>query len=344
MRNNNFDFLRFYFASVVFLAHFIILTGLPFFQPLLKHLDTYISITAFFVISGFLITVSYQKSDSFKKYLIKRANRLLPAYIVLIIIVTIGFSTISNLDTYSYFSNKETIRYFLSNLTFQNYLQPSLPGVFSENVKTNAVNGSLWTLKVEVLFYLLIPLFIRFIHSYRAKNKNIIIPIIIIYISSVIYKYSCDYFAEYYKSNILNLLSHQLPGFMSYFVCGIGLYFYLDEFKKNKLILFVLAVIVFTMERYLRLEILTPLALSIIIFSIAFSLKWLNNFAKFGDISYGIYIYHFPIIQLGIYFKLYDNSHPIIALGATTLIVVTISFLSWHLIEKKFLRQKTGKF
>ncbi|MFW9597601.1 MAG: acyltransferase, partial [Paludibacter sp.] len=78
-------------------------------------------------------------------------------------------------------------------------------------------------------------------------------------------------------------------------------------------------------------------ALAAIVFYLAFSFKKLNNFAKYGDVSYGMYIYHFPIINTFVAFGLFQKTNPIIATLGIIIIVMILSFFSWHFIEKKFL-------
>ena len=71
---------------------------------------------------------------------------------------------------------------------------------------------------------------------------------------------------------------------------------YLYKIKK---IIILPSILVFLLEHYVfEIQILKPLAFGFIVFYIAYSFKFLNNFGKFGDFTYGIYIYHFPIIQI----------------------------------------------
>lgn len=111
---------------------------------------------------------------------------------------------------------------------------------------------------------------------------------------------------------------------------------------KSKL--FIVGLIVFLLEQKLGFEVFTPIALSLIIFSIAFSLKQLNNFAKFGDISYGIYIFHLPILKTAVYLNVYNRNNPYLIATILIIIVLFVGFLSWHLLEKRFLNRRRIKF
>ncbi|MCE2740513.1 MAG: acyltransferase family protein, partial [Sphingobacteriales bacterium] len=92
MGKNNFDFLRFAFALVVVFSHIIDLSLAPSLQYLKPFFDTHISVTGFFIISGCLISASYLRSTSLSSYFEKRARRLLPAYILVIVMSVLVFS------------------------------------------------------------------------------------------------------------------------------------------------------------------------------------------------------------------------------------------------------------
>lgn len=334
MRNNNFDFLRFILALNVVFSHLIGVTKIAIFQPLQPYFNAYTSVTCFFVISGFLITASYIRSNSLKNYLKKRAARLLPAYIFVVVGSAILFVFISQLSFKDYFSNIQFVKYLLANLSFLNFLQPCLPGVFTLNNTFCAVNGALWTLKIEVGFYLTLPVFIYLISKIKSKY----LVFIMVYILSIIYKISIEYLSIKY-SETFGILINQLPRFLTYFVSGIACYYYFDNIKTHIKALLILALAIVIIERIIDVEVFTPISLSIIVFYIAFHFSKLNNFAKFGDVSYGIYIYHLPLIQLAIHFELFKKYNPILVASILIFTVLCVGMLSWHLMEKKFLKR-----
>jgi len=333
MKQNNFDFLRFYFAFVVVIGHLIIISGVQSFKKYGIYFDTYTSVTAFFCISGFLISQSYIKTKSIKSYFEKRAARLLPAYIFVIVSFSLILSTLSIYSFVNYFTSPELYKYLAANLSFLNFVQPSLPGVFLGEGITSDVNGALWTLKVEVSFYLSIPILVFFIQKLNRKY----IFFITAYLFSLAFKIGFEHLFSYTGNNTYLMISRQLPGFLSYFICGMALYFYFDLFIKNKKWLFIFGLIVYLIERKIDLEIFTPLALSLLVFSVAFSIKQLNSFARFGDISYGIYIFHCPIIKVITYLGFFRKYDPVLISSIVILIIIVVGFLSWHLLEKKFL-------
>ena len=335
MRKNNFDFLRFLFAFIVVIGHIIVITGIDEIQKYRFFFNTYISVTGFFCISGFLITRSFFNSKNLKDYFYKRAARLMPAYLLIVFTCFILLSLISSYSTPEYFSNILTYKYLAANLTFLNFIQPTLPGVFLKEGIEYPVNGALWTLKIEVGFYLLLPIILFFLNKTNRK----LLALALIYAISIIYNY---YFKNLYSITgiqIYSTLSHQLPAFLSYFSVGIALHYYFDIIIKHKNTLFFIGLIIYIIEYNLDIEVFSPIALSFIIFALAYSNLRLSNFSKNGDISYGIYIYHFPLINLAIYFGFYTHFNPYFVSGILILILFLISYISWHKLEVVFLRK-----
>ena len=153
---NRFDALRLAFASMVFVYHAVALSGLVADSPLELNLAVIaeLSIQGFFIISGALVYGSWERSRGLADYTSKRVRRLYPAYIVVILIPALISATLSFGQPGAW---QEIVGYISANLVFLNFLAPSLPGLFEEQRHT-IVNGALWTLKIEVMFYLAVPL------------------------------------------------------------------------------------------------------------------------------------------------------------------------------------------
>ena len=336
MRQNNFDFLRFVFAFIVVCGHIIVISGVEAFQPFGRVFNTYLSVTGFFCISGFLITRSYVRTQSIKAYFKKRAARILPPYLLVIVSCVLLLSLVSDYGLRDYFTNTQLYRYLLANLTFLNFLEPCLPGVFtSDRLMDCSVNGALWTLKVEVAFYVLVPVLLWLVG--KVKRKYVLF--VLIYVLSIAYRSGLGELASVTGNHYWTILARQLPGFMSYFVCGMALHYYFDFFIKRKWHFLVIGLLMFVLERHLGWEVLTPLAFASMIFAVAYSFRGLNNFGKYGDISYGIYIYHCPLIKLADDFGLFERYNPYWVAAGIIVLVLILGFLSWHLLEKRFLKR-----
>ena len=333
VKNNNFDFLRLLLASTVFMVHLYDLTEFPVLSFFNYYLSSNFAIKSFFVISGFLIFMSYEKSSTLNNYLIKRFLRIYPAYFFIIFITTVSFYFISSVDLLSYYSI-DLLRYLICNLLFLNFLEPTLPGVFEFN-NINAVNGALWTLKIEVMFYLTIPFFV-----YLFNRYNHLLIIIFTYLASILYTQILLNLFKDTNLDIYLFLARQLPGQLSYFMIGAFLYYFYDYlYPKNTIILLLIASLILLFNNFIILPYLEPLALGILIITISTSF-YIGNYSNYGDFSYGIYIVHFPIIQL-LYSMGIINRYPFYFVLLSIITVSLISIILWHGIEKKFLKKKS---
>ncbi len=146
---NNFDILRLILAVLVFFAHWNILTLQELSNPLF-HLSGF-AVDMFFIVSGFLIFWSFDNDQNKKHFYIKRFFRIFPLYAFLILLQTLFFIGFSDGNFI------EIVKYFVVNIFFLNFLAPSV-GTTLGSLEVDAINGSLWTLKNEVVFYALVPL------------------------------------------------------------------------------------------------------------------------------------------------------------------------------------------
>ncbi len=328
LKNNNFDLLRLIFAASVCFVHAYELSGYQELEWIKIIFSSDVAIKAFFVVSGFLILMSYERSSSVNSYFGKRIRRIYPAYATIILIAALGFCLISTQTLTNYFSAK-WINYLAANLVFLNFLEPTLPSVFEEN-RFNAVNGALWTLKIEMMFYLIVPII-----AYLCRKFTPVLIIVLIYAGSLTYVEILTGLATTSDKNIYNVLARQLPGQMSYFMAGAFFYYYLDTFSKYMKFILPIAVVIFLGKNHFPLNFAEPFALAtLVIFCGLFC--YLGNFGKFGDFSYGIYIIHFPLIQLFLHFGWFA-SKPLLFFSSIVACTLIGGILMWHLVEKHFL-------
>ena len=148
------------------------------------------------------------------------------------------------------------------------------------------------------------------------------------------------YFINIYSGVKGEEIARQFPGQIAYFTIG-SLYFENKKiFNKLKLIsLISLLTIFITNNSFIRLFV-DPIAYSSIVIFLANSNYKNIKIGKYGDISYGIYLYHFPIIQLIIFSGLF-KLNAWIGLFSVFLLTITISLLSWHIVEKKLLKRSS---
>lgn len=316
---NCFDFLRLFLAVSVLFSHYDKLHGVDFIH---FPVSLPLSVSGFFVISGILIYRSFCRSSSLKSYFVKRVKRIFPAYVLVVLLSSLVFSFFSDLPASDYFLSSDFFRYLAANLTTLNFIQPNLPGVRG----LEAVNPSLWTIKIELMLYLLVPVF-----AWLFDGKRRVLSVVAVAVVS-----SVSIFLRW-KADVSGVPSYDLLGkwiaLAACFLAGVSLFLFRVELKKCKWFLIVPAVALLMVDGY-AVELVHPFAVGIAVYFFAFTLPFLNRFGKIGDLSYGTYVFHGPIVNVTICMGWTVCAGNFLL---TVLMVLLVAFLSWHLLEKRIL-------
>lgn len=334
-RENNFNIIRFVAAIMVIYGHMYYLIGSNpksyFGMPVSS-----IGVKIFFLISGYLIMQSYIRDTNILRYAIRRFFRIVPGLIgvVLFSILIVGplFTTLPLGD---YFRDPLTKIYLRNILFFINY---NLPGVFAENIYPNAVNGSLWSLPVEVFMYIMLPFIISIFRKLPKKPVILCLAIIMEGINIGRQVFFSDLRVVIYGSNVIDALA-LIPYFF------VGMLFCFDEMKRY--LNFQLATALMLVGMMLDVsgkkgELVLFFILPYFIFSFAFAENpyFKKCFSK-NDYSYGLYLYGFVIQQVLVNKLAYLGLSLNIFMILSTVVTMFFAVLSWHLIEKPC--QKLGK-
>ena len=299
-KNNGFTAIRIICAFIVVYEHFVVLTNMQL--PLLNLRD--FAVNTFFILSGFWVTKSFLSSKTIIEYFKKRIRKIFPLYLLVVFLSAILLSFFSALSFYDYFLNNIFWKYLLMNIITLNFIQPYLPGVFDNS----PVNGSLWTIKVEIGFYIILPLLIyiwskKWERSDGEKKSYNWGLLIILYVISVIYVILIDFIIKQY--NLPEALNHQLPAYISYFISGMICFLYYNKIYPviNYLIFPSCIILILTVFNNIFLVniftiVFEPIALSIFIMFLALKIKIFQVFSKVYDFSYPLYLFHYPLIMI----------------------------------------------
>lgn len=335
---NNLDCLRLILASTVALFHVHALSKIAALSAFDTYLSPHFAVKGFFVISGMLIYRSYLHSSSVRSYLEKRVRRIYPAYITVVTAAALTLAPLSIAPWRQYFGIG-LWKYLAANLVFLNFIAPSLPGLFVSQPES-AVNGALWTLKIEVAFYLLVPL----IHN-LSKRLGRSRTIGTIFVLSCVWKYGTKLLDSMYRSHglftagdsrtLFGQLEVQFPAQLAYFCAGILLLIYFERLKRHFLPIAGIAILLYFIDHFFTGETLDLIWISGIVFVVGFW-RHFGNFSKHGDFSYGVYIVHWPILQTLVALGL-ARLNPFIFLAISLASITLAAFLLWHLVEKRLL-------
>ncbi|MFN7164501.1 MAG: acyltransferase family protein [Hyphomonas sp.] len=319
--------IRLLLAAGVFAYHAVALAAVDSSGPLERALAglAEVSIQGFFIVSGALVAGSLARASGLADYAGKRVRRLYPAYAVVILIpATISFALTQD--------GAGVFRYLAANLPFLNFLEPRLPGLFADN-RFTVVNGALWTLKVEVMFYLVLPMILLVLTSLRRLWW---LGIVALYAAGEAWAVLVP---RALGEGLGPELARQLPGQMAFFAMGIALSKVEPHVRSRWAALGIAGMFILAGSLiHPALAPLRALGLAGVIAAIAFAPGPPLSPARFGDISYGLYITHFPILQAMVAAGL------VTALGlpgffaAASILVLAASLVLWHLVEKPALR------
>lgn len=323
-RENNFDHLRLIAAVAVIVSHSFSIVGLPE-PPAPFYGNTWgaVGVAVFMVISGFLVTKSWFRTENPVLFFKYRFLRISPAlFVVILLTVFVMGPVVTSLPLKDYFLNKDTYHYLLSNSIF--YIQYNLPGVFAANPVKDTVNGSIWTLRFEFAMYFVLA-FLGMTKLLKKKAVSVLIFAVLLSLTPI---------ADTVQLNHLIYLP-------MFFMAGVLFYLYREVIPLRGSYALV-CVVIFVLSSFTR-PLGGPLLVifgSYLLFYVALEPKLrLPQLTKIGDFSYGIYIYAFPVQQMIAWFfkgRVGYAQELILSLIFT----FAFAFLSWHLVERRALSLK----
>ncbi|MFZ6758911.1 acyltransferase family protein [Undibacterium sp. Ji50W] len=338
-KDNNFNIIRFIAASAVLFGHSFALLRQP--EPLVQSLGMSIgaiSVDLFFVTSGFLVTGSLLSRKSISEYFWSRVLRIYPALIMMSLVTVFGLGVFfTSLPLKLYFQHPDTYSFLVKCSTVIGGISFYLPGVFENNPYKGAVNGSLWSLVYEVKMYVVLALLwsvcgIR--NNQRSKFVGYVIFINIV-IAGILLIWRR--FHDFEESLLLR------TDFM--FFMGATFWVLKDKVYLSFRILvpIVVGLAISALISHDVLFVAYQLTAAYILIYLAFvPAGIIRKFNALGDISYGMYIYAFPVQQ-----SLIALIPGISIFQLTTLsfgITVCFAYASWHLLERRVLYLKGKLF
>ncbi len=269
-------------GAVRFFLAFTVLTGhlswyIPSYDKLLKlsKFSPLVAVLGFLVISGYSIAASFEaQKDGFY---FRRALRIIPVYFL-----SIGYTTLITLYAHDqlpaqHLTKLDDIGSIIGNLFF-------LQGFFVHSLESNPI---VWTLSVEVFFYIITPLI-------SAKNKYFL-PVILL--SATLFSLQ-RYIGFWYFSQMLYGLNIAFLGWA--WLLGFWLY---HNKPKIGSIFFVscLGIIAITINGYFITDFWTIswlLTCTAVGYGHLFKTPCITLMKKLGDISYPLYLFHIPIFLM----------------------------------------------
>jgi len=335
-RDNNFTLIRLIAAYAVLFAHsYGLALGRPGQDAVTRWVKMWwgqslgeLAVTVFFVVSGFLVGGSYLHRNNALTFVEARVLRIFPALFlaVLLSVFVVGWYA-TTMDKIDYLRSPVIWDYVRHNLWLLGGVKYQLPGVFEGNPRTSAVNGSLWTLPLELRMYIMV-LILGVVGILKRQHlfNFLAVALVLVFLAK-----------EKSWLTLPPLYSKHLYLVVAYIV---GMFLYVNR-KHIPLNVVVLTTVVTVMLVFHDTSLWMPVKIMglgyVLLFIALHPAVRLPNLDRWGDISYGVYVFAFPIQQLIV--KDVTRS-PLEVLLYSTLVVVPLSMMSWHFVEKPALRLK----
>jgi peptidoglycan/LPS O-acetylase OafA/YrhL len=348
---NNLDCLRLVFAVTVIFSHsYAIGIGMQtetygaasqFTEPMLlwSHGQTtfgIIAVDAFFIISGFLIANSFLRSRSLLVYFRKRVARIYPGFVVCMLILALAVVPIAG----GIFANQSLsgrVADFIGRAAI--LWNINVWNSFARNPLPNVIDGSVWTIPWEFVCYIGLAAAGAAGLLHRRLFVLLTFSLMILYflVSGAIAWIGIPpgtHWVHFFDTHIYV----QLRGLPVCFVAGTAFYLYRERIPHSN-IWAIVAVLVLAASCFVPYTwaLCFPLAGTYLIFWFAFHPGVnIHHFARYGDFSYGTYLYAFVVQQL-IVQALGHTVRPVALFLFATPPSIIMGILSWYGVERWFL-------
>ena len=323
-----FDYLRFGLAVAVLVWHSIILTSgsLAVYRALWSGPFRFLVaaiLPMFFALSGFLVTGSLVRTR-LHQFAALRVLRLAPALAVEVTLSALVLGALfTNLPLRNYLTSPELGGYFGNILGLVHF---TLPGVFEHNRVPRVVNSQLWTIPFELECYASLAIVSLLM---GLRHRRIFVALLVLFslvaTAEAVLKNSVSPFAPL-QGRVLVVA----------FLAGVAIHLYRDRIPYSPVIGVVAAIVSLVLLQSANAAYLAA-------FPVAYMTVWIGLMrppkTPFGDLSYGVYLFHFPLEQtiahlfpdIGCWWQM-----TLVALPPTLL----CAWLSWNLIEQPILSRK----
>lgn len=332
---NNFNLLRLLFSILVIVSLSPeLIDGDRAREPLIRLFGTYsfgeLAVNSCFIVSGYLVTASWLAAPQWDVFIQKRVLRLIPGFAVAVVVSVL---VVGPLSSASFWQSFQPLR-FITRISFLFFDQP---GFFTNQIPK--LNGSLWTIHHQFVCYLLAAaLGIRCLLNRPHWVALLVIACLVTYVGVLaLQDYASMFSSGGMKAVIVRV--ERYARFCGFFLAGAYLQLARARIRISaRWILFALIAFSFLMlNRYTA-----PVAVAVpwvYLLFVAGHMRFSTArvFDK-ADLSYGLYLYAWPIQQLLIRYELASDAWMLTLL--TVCAALPVAALSWYCVEKPALRLK----
>jgi peptidoglycan/LPS O-acetylase OafA/YrhL len=334
-RNHLLDLFRIIFSILVLLAHAPELTDGNNSRELFSrwtHSSVSfgrVGVDGFFVLSGFLILQSWKQNPEFLNFLRKRVLRIVPGYVVAMLVSTAVVGLLA--PGVPHFFSHLGMDYVKSLIALST---PSTPPVLPGRPLA-MVNAAVWTIPYEFRCYLIVAVFGV---CGLLRRSAVWLACTVVLSGIAMSSLPITYF--HWPERLFQVVGdpHHVFQLTAVYFIG-GCFYFFREWIKFRPMFASIAAALMVVLLVIDVSRFEPL----IVFFGGYLLLYLSHvteaswMSKVPDISYGIYLYGWPVEILWIW---YFHSSPWVTFAASTVICAGLGWLSWHFVERPMLKLK----
>jgi peptidoglycan/LPS O-acetylase OafA/YrhL len=337
-RGNNFDFMRLSLAVLVIYSHgYALGLGSEAAEPVIRFTHGQVSggviaVDAFFVMSGFLIAASAERSRGIGSFLKKRFARIYPAFVVAALISALVVLPLGG----GRFLFEQPLRRAMDFVWKTLWLTEfSYVGVFGRNAYPNVINGSTWSVPYE--FWCYVGVALLSIAGLLRRRAWVLGLFAAMWVVSILFHVEQWILGGKQLGRIFGppqIWARMLPLYLA----GVVFYLYRDRIPmRGWLAVVSMASLVAASWFDSGWTVVFPFAGTYALFWFAFT-PWvrLHRFGRFGDFSYGTYLYAFPVEQLAVQW-FGGTASPWLVFVCATPMTLLLAVASWYGVERHFL-------
>lgn len=335
-RSNGIGFLRLFFAAIVLWSHAYGIGGFGW-DPIGRVdgglIAGMLAVGGFFVLSGFLITRSYETLGSLLRFIWHRALRIFPAFWVCLVVTAFCVAPLAYVHERGalagYFAAPESPLTYVTRNILLLIAQPNIRGILANVPAPFVLNGSLWTLAYEFGCYLIIGA-IGVAGIVRRTPMLVAAAALLLF---------CAYLGLTWRFAVRgDTVGLDVFSLFVYFGFGSAAYLLRDRIPMTRsLAILCAAVLAGTLFTKSFLFVVIPCVAYLTLFA-AIRLP-IRSFDRRMDLSYGLYIYAFPIQQLLVVYHVNALGFAPYCLCALAIALLLASG-SWFAIERPSLSMK----
>ena len=338
-RANNFDFLRLALAALVLYSHSYPLGGTPeALEPVMRLTHGQmtggaVAVDLFFVMSGFLITASAERSRSLRSYFQKRVLRIYPGFLLLVCLTVLVALPLSGARWSEPGVAGRVGNVLLQTLRLREF---DTTGAFARNPYPGSINGSVWSIQYEFWCYVGVA---GLLTAGLLRRRGAVLAVFAAaLVWGVLYQVRGWSVGGKFLGVLLGwptLWARLLPLYLA----GVVFYLFRGRIRLHwGLVAGAVAALAVACWVPFGMTAAFPLAGTYLVFFFAFTpLVWLHRFGRFGDFSYGTYLYAFPVQQVLIQ-AIGHAVAPWILFAAALPVTLLLAVASWYGVERRFLQ------